>query len=121
MKNVFNKNFTLLIISLIFFVAPNIVLAQGIQPDEPVNLPNPIAPYNTITDVVVNVTNYLLYIIATISVLVLVLGGFTYVTSAGNTEEIEKAKTRITYAIIGLIVAIIAWTIINSIVGIFIE
>lgn len=69
-----------------------------------------------IEDVVVNITNYLLYIIGTICVLVLVFAGFTYVASAGNEGEIGKAKNRITYAIIGLVVAIIAWVFVNSIV-----
>lgn len=86
---------------------------------EGVELPNPIAPYNTIEDVAVNITNFLLWIIGTISVLVLVFAGFTYVTSTGNEQEIEKAKTRMTYAILGLLLAIIAWAVVYTILSQF--
>lgn len=129
MKNIFNKSPIFLIIFLTFFLIPFFVLAQlqgndsnqtgGIQSDEPVELINPISPYNTIEDVIVRVTNYLLYIIGTVCVLILVFAGFTYVISAGNPEEIQKAKNRMTYAILGLFLAIIAWAIINSIMAIF--
>ncbi len=42
-------------------------------------------------------------------------GGFTYMASAGNTSMIKKGKGMITDAIIGLVVALLIWVILNII------
>jgi hypothetical protein len=43
------------------------------------------------------------------------VGGFTYMASAGNTSAIKKGKGMITDALIGLIIALFAWFILNVI------
>lgn len=49
-------------------------------------------------------------IVVTLSaVLMLSVGGFMYLTSAGNTSSISSAKTVITDALIGLVIALSAW------------
>ena len=40
-----------------------------------------------------------------------VIGGLSYVTSAGNPEKTASAKKRIIYALAGLLIAALAWTI----------
>lgn len=47
----------------------------------------------------------------------LAVGGFKYITSTGNPDELEKAKSTIKYAIIGLIIVIAAFFIANSVGG----
>ena len=39
----------------------------------------------------------------------LVWGAFLYITASGKKEELQKARSRITYAIIGLVVVILAY------------
>lgn len=80
-----------------------------------VGVPKPTGPGGLIS-VIVQIINYGLYIIGTIAVAFIIWGGFVYITSAGNDEGIKKAKTIITYAIIGLIVAIVAWVIVNAVI-----
>jgi TRAP-type C4-dicarboxylate transport system permease small subunit len=63
------------------------------------------------------IAKIILLIVATIAVLFLIIGGFQYITSAGNPDAIEKAKATILYAIIGIVVCIIAYTAVHWIVA----
>ena len=65
------------------------------------------------------ITNVLLFVIGAIAVIMIVIGGLRYVISGGNTEQITAAKNTILYAIIGIIVAILAYAVINFVVGSF--
>lgn len=60
-----------------------------------------------------NVVNILLFIIGGLSVIMLIWGGIRYTTSAGNQSHVTAAKNTILYAIIGLVVAILAYAIVN--------
>jgi hypothetical protein len=63
----------------------------------------------TIKDII----NVLLYIIGVLSVIMIIYGGFRYVTSGGDSGGVSNAKNTILYAIIGLVVAALAYAIIN--------
>ncbi|MEK7538198.1 MAG: hypothetical protein AAB619_04480, partial [Patescibacteria group bacterium] len=47
-----------------------------------------------------------------IAVTMIIYGGFTWLTAAGNEENVEKAKRIISAAVIGLIVILLAWAIV---------
>ena len=66
--------------------------------------------------VFLTVVNVLLFIIGAISVIMLIYGGIRYTTSGGNANNVTAAKNTIMYAIIGLIVAIFAFAIVNWVV-----
>ena len=53
------------------------------------------------------------------SVIVLIYGGFQYVTSTGDKTRVENAKNTILYAIIGIVVAILAFAIVSFVIGAF--
>lgn len=59
------------------------------------------------------VVNLLLFIIGAISVIMLIWGGIRYTTSGGNSASVTAAKNTILYAIIGLVVAFLAFAIVN--------
>lgn len=61
--------------------------------------------------------NVLLYILGAISVVVIIIAGILYTTSTGDAGRIKKAKDALTYAIVGLIVAALAYAIVNFVVG----
>lgn len=65
------------------------------------------------------VTNVLLYIIGAISVIMLVIGGVRYTISGGDQKNVEAAKNTILYAIVGIIVAILAYAVVNFVIGNF--
>ncbi len=59
-------------------------------------------------NVLYNVTNWVFFLMTIAAVLMIVFGGFTYITAAGDPAKAEKGKTILTYAIIGLAIALIA-------------
>ncbi len=50
------------------------------------------------------------------AVLFIIIGGFQYITSAGNPENVSKAKNTILYAIIGIIVTLLSYAIVKFII-----
>ncbi len=56
-------------------------------------------------------------ILGVISVIVIIVGGFFYITSQGDPGKISKAKSAILYAVIGLVVSLLAFAIVNFVVG----
>lgn len=63
------------------------------------------------------IVNILLYILGIVSVIVIIIGGFMYVLSNGDSGAVTKAKNTLLYAVIGLVVAILAYAIVNFVVG----
>ncbi len=59
------------------------------------------------------IVNILLFLIGGLSVIMLIWGGIRYTTSGGNSSSVTAAKNTIMYAIIGLIVAFLAFAIVN--------
>lgn len=55
------------------------------------------------------ITNILLFLIGAISVIMLIIGGVRYVVSGGDQGAVTSAKNTILYAIIGIIVAFLAF------------
>lgn len=60
-----------------------------------------------------NILSFILAIAFIIAVIFLVIGGFRYIVSQGNEEGVEKAKGTITNAIIGIVVIVLAYVIIQ--------
>jgi hypothetical protein len=65
------------------------------------------------------VANFLILVTGVVAVIMLIIGGLRYVISGGNPQATKGAKDTILYAIIGLVVVIAAWAIVNFVVGRF--
>lgn len=63
------------------------------------------------------IINVALSVIGVVAVVMIIYGGFTYTTSRGDPEKIKKAKNTILYGIIGLVVALLAFAIVNFVLG----
>lgn len=66
-----------------------------------------------------NATKITLSLVSTVAVLYLVIGGFQYIMSSGNPDNVGKAKNTILYAIIGLLLAILSFAIVSFIISKF--
>lgn len=66
-----------------------------------------------------NVVNILLFVLGAIAVIIIIIGGIRYTVSNGDPQAIKGAKDTILYAVVGLIVAILAYAIVNFVVGAF--
>jgi hypothetical protein len=49
----------------------------------------------------------------------LIWGGLSWITSEGDKQRLAQARTRIVFAIIGLIIVFLAYLIVNIVLGFF--
>ena len=59
------------------------------------------------------VINVVLAVLAFITVAMIIIGGINYSTSQGDAGKVKKAKDTILYGVIGLVVALLAFAIVN--------
>ena len=64
-----------------------------------------------------DITDVLLFIIGAVSVVMLIIGGIRYTISQGDSSAVTSAKNTILYAVIGLVVAILAYAVIHYVIG----
>jgi hypothetical protein len=69
------------------------------------------------TDIIKKVINILSVLIGAIAVVMIIIGGFRYVTSAGNAEGTKAARNTILYALVGLIVVALAQIIVHFVLN----
>ncbi len=69
----------------------------------------------TVPEVVTNVMSWLLGILGTIAMLMFVIAGLQYLLAGGDEKNTESAKGNIKYAIIGVAVALLGYTILFTI------
>ena len=67
--------------------------------------------------VVTTITNILLFVVGALSVVMLIIGGLRYVISGGNSTAVTAAKNTILYAIVGLVIAFLAYAAINFVIN----
>ena len=95
-------------------VAPIIAKADLIDPsDRPSDIPNAV----DIRVVVVRILNYVLSFVGLIAVALMIYAGFLYLTSGGNDENSGKAKKLIFQVIMGIIIILLSWVIVNTIIS----
>ena len=61
--------------------------------------------------------NIFLFAVGALSVIMLIWGGIRYTTSAGDSNKVTAAKNTVLYAIVGLVVAILAYAIVNMVIS----
>lgn len=59
----------------------------------------------------------LIFVVGAVSVIMIVIGGFRYVMSAGDSSAVNDAKNTVLYAIVGLVVAISAQAILTFVLN----
>lgn len=97
-------------------IAPTNSTGSNPSPSTPINpgtdrLKNPL-PVDNLTDTFLNIAKGFLAIIAIWAVMFVMVGGFRMVMSQGNEEAYGAAKKTVTWAILGLVVALLSFSII---------
>jgi hypothetical protein len=77
------------------------------------------ASTNSANKIIKTVTLVFAWLLGVLSVIYIILGGFKFVTSAGDSSQVSKAKNTIFFAIIGLVVAFMAQPFVNFVIGLF--
>ncbi|MCA9334748.1 hypothetical protein KC953_01245 [Candidatus Saccharibacteria bacterium] len=73
----------------------------------------------TFQDYIKTIVNILLFLLGAIAVIMIIIGGIRYATSNGEAQQIKSAKDTILYSVIGLVVAILSYAIVNFIIDSF--
>lgn len=71
------------------------------------------------TTLIGTLVNTLLFVVGLIAVVMVIFAGIQYTTSSGDAGKVAKAKNTLTYAIVGLIVAFIAFALVNWVFQLF--
>src|SRR3954470_23500632 len=67
----------------------------------------------SLNSIFAGLANTLIFLIGAISVIMIIVGGVTYVTSQGDSKKTENAKNTILYAVVGVVVAIASFAIVS--------
>ena len=71
---------------------------------------------NTGNAMIKNVVNLLLYVLGVIAVIMIIIGGIRYATSDGDSGNLKSAKDTILYSVVGLVIGLLAYTIVNFVI-----
>ena len=69
--------------------------------------------------IVTTVINTMLFIVGILAVIMIIFSGIRYTTAHGDKGQVESAKNTLIYSIVGLVVAIIAYAVVNWVVNLF--
>jgi len=118
-----NKFFKIALVSAALSIVPALALAQGTCVGDCVRTGlggiRSIFPMTGIgasqnpIQFIGAIISLMLTIAGAIAVVFVIIGGFMYVTSAGNEEQAEKGRKTLTNAIIGVVIVILAYVIVN--------
>jgi len=103
-------------------VAPSTALAADCNTFNIANGADCAAPTGAKADLFGNggifntIANTLIFLVGAIAVLFLIIGGLRYVVSNGEAKNVEAAKNTILYAIIGIVVAILAYAAVKFVI-----
>jgi len=102
-------------LAFLMLFAPSIALAQnlGNYGGNYVNQINVTQTDNVdLGDIAVNIINWVLGFLALIAIIIVLLGGFQWMTSGGNPEKVGSAKKTLIAGLVGLAIIFLSWAIV---------
>lgn len=91
-------------------------LRGGIQTTKTDDMPEDLTGSDGIINTVINT---MLFIVGILSVIMIIYAGIRYATAHGDKGQVESAKNTLIYAIVGLVVSILAYALVNWVTGLF--
>ncbi len=108
------KKLTIALVSLSVLVLPVMALAQGMNPPNGVNSGAPVV--GNFAQIIADIENTAAMVFGAIAVIMFVIAGVYFLTAGGEPEKIQKARQSLIWGVAGVVVGIIAFSII-AIVG----
>lgn len=112
--------FSLMVGALLLFHALPTASAAGslISPgDNPELISGATGGEGSIRSLALRIINYFLGFLGIVAVIMVIYGGVTYVTAGGKDESIQNAKKIIMYSIVGIIIILLSFAVVNTILG----
>jgi len=103
---------------LMVFAMPAIVAAQNFG-ENLINNINVPKGQTDLAQVAVNIINWVLGFLALVAIVIVLIGGFEWMTAGGNEDKVGTAKKRLTYGLIGLAIIFLAWAIVRFVLNQF--
>lgn len=117
MKKITNKSRLMLAAALAAVVAV-ITPVKAFAAEDAQNLLNQITPSwapTSLTGAIQVILSSVLAIVLLIALVMLIIGGIRYTTSSGNADAVKGAKNQILYAIIGVVVVVLSFAVVQFI------
>ena len=70
-----------------------------------------------VNDLVATVINIFSWVVGVVAVIMIIVGGFQYITSGGDSGKVTNAKNTILFAIVGLVIVALAQIIVNFVLS----
>lgn len=67
----------------------------------------------TLSEMATSIINWVLVLLGIIALAYIIYGGVMFITSAGESDKVTNARNTLLYAIIGIIVIVLAFAIVN--------
>ena len=83
------------------------------------SLPTAVVAAPSFATIALNTLNFLLGVVGVITIIMLVVGGIMYLTSAGNENKIDTAKKIVKWSIVGIAITLAALVIVKQIASFF--
>jgi len=100
------------VVSAATAIDPNEAVGQGVK-----KAGGGSTSADALPNLIQTIVNVLLFIAGAIAVVMIILGGIRYVTSNGDQAQVKAAKDTILYSVVGLIVALLAFAIVQFVVA----
>jgi hypothetical protein len=68
---------------------------------------------NDLNSIITIIINTLIFAIGIVAVVMIIMGGISYATSQGDPAKVKKGKDTILYGVIGVVVSLLAFAIVN--------
>ena len=78
---------------------------------------NNVSDGNTLEDNVSNAINIVFALIGIAAIIIVIMGGISYATSQGEANKITKGKKLIITGLVGLIIVLLAFSIVNFVLN----
>lgn len=110
--------FGLMVGALTLVSAFPVASAALINPsDSPSAITEATGGEGSIRRLVLKIVNFFLGFLGILAVIMVIYGGVTYVTAAGQDEAIGNAKKIILYSVVGIIVILLSFAIVSTVLG----
>ena len=104
----------LMLVTFVPTAAASLISTQ----DNPAEIAAATGSQGSIRELVLTIVNFALGFLGLIAVLMIIYGGFLYITAGGEQEGVDKGKKILQYALIGIIIILLSFAIVNTVLGV---
>ena len=80
-------------------------------------IPQAAGTGNSLTGYITNNANALIFLVGAVAVIMVIIGALKFVVSMGDPKRVENARNTIMYAIVGVVIALCSFAIVNFVLG----